>query len=62
MSGRRSAASLPPLGAHRNGLLCPANATLSLLNGRTEENARYHRVCRAVRDLGLDVSRDPVLN
>jgi len=29
-----------------------ANATLSFLNGRTEESACYHLVCRAVRDLG----------
>ena len=31
-------------------------------HGRAEKNARYRRVCRAVRDLGLHLSRDQVFD
>ncbi len=31
-------------------------------HGRAEKNARYHRIRRAVRDLGLHLSRDQVFD
>src|SRR5438034_11197142 len=55
MSGRRSAPSLPVATGLR--LLWRANAGWSLLHGRSEKKPRDRRICGALSDLGLHVSR-----